>query len=386
MFTLKRLMLANKNALHIALTTTMLTSFGHVFAADIPSFSTESWYVIGGSGLFYPDADLDARDDTLGVHFRLGKEITDNVDLQAGFSYNKSREDSPSFNDGHYKQLNFTVDALYLLTRDKFRPFLLAGIGAANNKINYNISPGFTPTGKVAGSNTSFAGNVGLGFQYLINDKLGLQADFRRVFSDVEVGTSQLSTSNGSSANNQLNFGLLYRFGGKPPVIPVAEPIATPTPVEKVVEVIKYVPAPAATPPAPLVFEKQTFSGSALFALNSDELSKVGKYELKTKIANKMLEHPEVTSVIIEGHTDRLGNNQLNDKLSLSRANVVKEYLISQGVADGRLRTIGKGSTDPIVNCPGIRSKEVIDCLQPNRRVVIAIETQKLLQTDSTTQ
>lgn len=381
MLTFKKLMLANKKALNVALTATTLMSFGHAYAADTTPFSTESWYAIGGSGLFYPDADLDAKDDTPGVHFRLGKEVTDNIDIQAGVSYNRVREDSPSFSGGHYKQLNFTVDALYLLSRDKFRPFLLAGIGASNNKVNYDIAPGFTPTGKVTGSNTSFAGNVGLGFQYLLNDKLGIQADFRRIFSDVEVGTSELSHSKGSTANNQLNFGLLYRFGGKPAIVAVPEPVAAP--VEKIVEVIKYEPAPVVPPPAPLVFEKQTFNGSALFALNSDALSETGKYELKTKIANKMLEYPEVVSVTIEGHTDRLGSKQLNDRLSLSRANTVKGYLVNQGVAESRLYTIGKGSSDPIVNCSGTRSKKVIDCLQPNRRVVIAIETQKLLQGDS---
>lgn len=384
MLTFKKLMLANKKALHVALVTTTLVSFGHAYAAEKIPFSTESWYVIGGSGLFYPDADLDAKEDTPGVHFRLGTEVTENIDIQAGLSYNRVKEDSPSFSSGHYKQLNFTADALYLLNRDKFRPFLLAGVGAANNKVNYNIAPGYTPPGKVTGSNTSFAGNVGIGFQYLFNDKLGIQADFRRIFSDVEVGTSELNPSKGSTANNQLNFGLLYRFGGNPAKIVAPEPI--PAPVEKVVEVVKYLPAPVVAPPAPLVFEKQTFSGSALFALNSDALSETGKYELKTKIANKMVEHPEVTSVIIEGHTDRLGNKQLNDRLALSRANAVKEYLVSQGVAENRLRAIGKGSDDPVVSCSGARSKKVIDCLQPNRRVVIAIETQKLLQADSPTQ
>lgn len=374
MYTINNLRMATKTSLKTIFVAVALASFGNAHAEESqPSFSTESWYAIGGSGLFYPDADLDAKDDTPGVHFRLGREVTENIDLQVGLSYFRAEEDSPAFDGGHYKQLNFSVDALYLLNRSQFRPFVLAGIGASNNKINYTISPGFTPTGKVTGSNTSFSGNVGLGFQYLFNDNLGIQADIRRVFSDVEVKTNQLSSSEGSTGSNQVNLGLVYRFGGKP--APVLEEPAAVVPVEK--EVVKYVPSPA---PPPVTYEKKIFSGNALFDLNSATLTETGKNRLKADIADKLNEHPEVTKVTIEGHTDRLGNQALNERLSLARAKAVENYLIGLNIDANRLEAVGKSSSEPIVDCPGARSQRVIDCLQPNRRVEIVFETTRIVQ------
>lgn len=365
----KALKFYKRNNLLIALTVGTLIASGSALSAEKQAFSTESWYALGGTSLLYPDADLNATQDTPGIYLRLGRELTDNVDLQVGVSYNKAYEESPYTDAGNYKQTNFSVDALYLLTRESFRPFLMVGLGASRNQINFAQN---------SGSNTSFAGNVGAGFQYLFNDNFGLQVDARRIFSNADVSQSIYGANSGSIANNQINLGLMYRFGGKPAVV-AAVVVAPPVErvVERVVEVVKYVPAPPTPAPAPLVFEKQTFSAGALFALNSDVITETGKYELKNKISIQMLKHLEVTSVVIEGHTDRLGSNALNESLSTRRANNVKQYLVSQGVAKERLRTIGKGSNEPLVTCTGARSQKVIDCLQPNRRVVIAIETQE---------
>jgi OOP family OmpA-OmpF porin len=347
-----------------------LLTTGPAWAEEAHGLSTEGWYGVGGGSLFYPDADLDASDDSPGLHLRLGKELTQHIDVQVGFSYNKADEDSSSFSGGDYKQFNLTVDALYLFSRDKFRPFILAGIGAANNRVSYNIAPGFTPVGKVSGSNTSLVGNIGIGFQYLFNDQFGLQADFRRILSKAEAETSEVGVD-GSVANNQLNLGLIYRFGGKPPVaLEPMEPVAqAPQIVERIVEVEKIVPA------KPEKIETHTFFASALFDLNEYVLSEEGKNILKTQIAQKLNADSSQSNVVIEGHTDRLGNDSINEQLSLRRAYSVKDYLVSQGVSESRLTAVGKSSSQPLVYCDGPRSPSVIDCLQPNRRVVVQIET-----------
>lgn len=349
-----------------------LLAGGIAYANDNQGFSTESWYGIGGASLIYPDADLDASDDSPGLHLRLGREVTENIDLQVGLSYHKSDEDHASFDGGDYKQFNLTADALYVFSRDKFRPFVLAGIGASNNRISYNIAPGYLPIGKVSGSDTSLAGNIGAGFQYLFNDQFGVQADFRRIISRAEAKTSELGVD-GTIANNQLNFGLLYRFGGKPAVIPEPklEPVAqAPQVVERIVEVEKVVPA------EPQKIETHTFFAAALFELNEHTLSEEGKSILKTQIAQKLIEHKNLGDVTIEGHTDRLGNDAINEQLSLRRAYAVRDFLISQGVDGSRLNAVGKSSSEPLVLCEGPRSERVINCLQPNRRVVVQIEVE----------
>lgn len=67
----------------------------------------------------------------------------------------------------------------------------------------------------------------------------------------------------------------------------------------------------------------------------------------------------------IEGHTDSIGPESYNDGLSAARANAVVEFLASRGVADDRLRSIGRGETQPVA------SNEEDTGRQRNRRVEI---------------
>lgn len=101
-----------------------------------------------------------------------------------------------------------------------------------------------------------------------------------------------------------------------------------------------------------------------------------GKYDVKDKYreeikvaADYMQKNPE-TNVVIEGHTDNVGSEELNDKLSQSRANSVKEYLIAKlGVSKDRLKSVGYGSKKPVA------SNDTVEGKQKNRRVQAVITT-----------
>jgi len=71
--------------------------------------------------------------------------------------------------------------------------------------------------------------------------------------------------------------------------------------------------------------------------------------------------------VIIQGHTDNVGQVAANEKLSLSRAESVKKYLVSKGIEANRIYTEGKGASQPIADnrTPEGRAK--------NRRVEIEV-------------
>jgi OOP family OmpA-OmpF porin len=74
--------------------------------------------------------------------------------------------------------------------------------------------------------------------------------------------------------------------------------------------------------------------------------------------------------IIAVGHADRLGGDAYNMKLSVRRADSVKAYLVSKGVATSRVYTEGKGERQPVRDCKGSgKTKELIACLEPNRRV-----------------
>jgi OmpA-OmpF porin, OOP family len=64
--------------------------------------------------------------------------------------------------------------------------------------------------------------------------------------------------------------------------------------------------------------------------------------------AAKLLKSDETLMVDIDGHTDSQGNEEKNQTLSDNRAKAVKDYLVSKGIADARLKSAGYGSTKPV--------------------------------------
>jgi OOP family OmpA-OmpF porin len=75
--------------------------------------------------------------------------------------------------------------------------------------------------------------------------------------------------------------------------------------------------------------------------------------------------------VVVTGHTDRLGTEAYNQKLSERRADAVRDYLVSKGVPRDKIETIGMGEKQPVVQCDQKAFKALIECLQPNRRVEV---------------
>ncbi len=82
-------------------------------------------------------------------------------------------------------------------------------------------------------------------------------------------------------------------------------------------------------------------------------------------------------AVIIEGHTDRIGSQQVNQRLSEQRAEAAKAVLVKDlGIPADKIETLGMGKTLQIKSCPDSEfktQKALIACLAPNRRVVINI-------------
>ena len=76
--------------------------------------------------------------------------------------------------------------------------------------------------------------------------------------------------------------------------------------------------------------------------------------------------------IIAVGHTDSVGGDAYNQKLSVQRAESVKAYLVAKGVPATRLEAVGKGEADPVVECKDEKKRPaLIKCLEPNRRVEI---------------
>lgn len=134
--------------------------------------------------------------------------------------------------------------------------------------------------------------------------------------------------------------------------------------------------APAAAPAAPVV-KAVTLGAKELFGFNDARLSKGGAAEIDKQVIDKLKDVGKVTFVLVTGHTDRLGSHQYNQKLSEKRAEAVKAYLVKKGMKADLIETMGAGKTQPV---PGVvcadkmPRKKLIECLAPNRRVVVEIK------------
>ncbi len=91
-----------------------------------------------------------------------------------------------------------------------------------------------------------------------------------------------------------------------------------------------------------------TFDSGILFDTNKADLKTPAKAAL-TKFAASLINDPN-TNVQIFGHTDNTGSRAVNEKLSLNRANAVKNYLMNSGVSGYRMETKGLAYDYPVAD------------------------------------
>lgn len=309
-----------------------------------------------------------------GGYFNLGK-----------FGYAATTGPLGTFN-GRVKIQGFNLDLVGTLpVTDSFSVFARVGAQAAKTGETYGgttVISGFNPSPSKREVNYK----AGVGLQYEVNPSFLVR---------VEAERYRISDNIGKKGNaDMVSLSLVFPFGRSYAAAPrvTAEPVyvapaptprPAPVPTPPPVVVVTPPPPPAPTPapiPAPVERRRVSFSAESLFAFDKSVIKPEGKAALD-RFANE-LRGTQFDRVGVEGHTDRLGSNTYNQRLSEQRANAVKSYLISAGgVAANKISSVGKGETMPVTkpgDCRGNkRTKALIACLQPDRRVDVLVTATK---------
>ena len=364
-----------------------------LMAAPFAMAQDAGWY--GGANVGRTQASIDDARITSGL---LGSGLTttsieDNdrdrgYKLFGGYQYNKNfAVEAGYFDLGRFGFVANTTPAGTLNGDIKIRGLNLDAVGILP------ITEKFSAFGRLgvtyARTNGAFAGTgavnvlnpnpsekdtnlkVGLGVQYAMTDALSLRAEIERYRVNDAVGNK--------GDVDMASIGLVYRFGGKTPT-PVAQ---TYTPAPVVIAQAPqpvFVAPPAAPPPPPPVPQKVSLSADALFDFDRSVVKPGGRGELDKLAAD--LRGLDFDVINVTGHTDRIGRQAYNQKLSSQRAEAVSTYLVdSAGIAASKINARGVNGSDPVTkpgDCVGTKvTPALISCLQPDRRVDIEVTGQR---------
>jgi OOP family OmpA-OmpF porin len=277
-----------------------------------------------GGYVFEGNQDID---NDLAYGIGLGYYFSDHLAAEAAFNFVDTNFDGPLGND--LNLYSYHIDMLYhFRPSGKLVPFVALGAGALSYEPEH------------AKNDTDFAGNYGVGLQYFLNDNVALRCDVRH-----------LLTFDSSEKYNNLLYtaGVSFLFGGNKPAKAAVQPPPAPRPAPA--------PAPAPAPPAPAPapapapkVKLNADGGWVCTGLNFD-FNKSDIKPIYYSCLNDTVEYLKskpALKVEIQGHTDKVGSQKYNQKLSEQRADAVMNHLVSKGIAKERLSVKGYGFSKPV--------------------------------------
>jgi len=267
---------------------------------------------------------------------------------------------------GNARINGLNIDAVgFLPITEKFSAFGRVGLNYAQVKDSFSSTGAVATPSDPSPSKNAANYKLGLGVQYDFTESLGMRAEVERYRIDDAIGNT--------GDVDMYSLGLVYRFGKK----------NKPAPVEKVLMPKPTVVTAPAPPPEIIVVmapRKVIFSAdsdaNALFEFGKTALKPTGKRALDKFAAD--LKGADYEVITITGHTDRIGSNASNMKLSTHRAEAVKDYLAgSAGIPADKILAKGAGESQPLTRASECKGKsatqKLVTCLAPDRRVEVEV-------------
>ena len=313
---------------------------GHASAQEFD----DRWYLTSSAGFNFQAEDR-RTDDTPFVTLGMGKFISPNWSVDGELNYQNPGFDSSvegANNDLNWSQYGISVDFRYHFISEGrgWNPYLLAGVGYQRSEEEFDAFPSTNSPGQREEGN--FAAKVGAGLQTTFDKRVAVRAEiaYRADFDDNSVAANGSRDWAGYPHNSEESYfgdvmasvGVVIPLG--PPPAPPAPPAPPPPPPA---------PAPAPAPPAPITidlngvnfdFDRATLRPDAVAILN--------------EAVEILKRYPELR-VEVAGHTDSVGTDAYNQRLSERRAKAVYDYLASNGImADRLVGPTGYGESRPI--------------------------------------
>ncbi|MDR0219207.1 MAG: porin OmpA [Enterobacteriaceae bacterium] len=308
---------------------------------------------------------LNTKKENVGAGAFVGYQLTPNVGFELGYDWLGRMKYNVKGSDAH---ASFKSQGIQLSTKlstainndlDLYTR-LGAMVWRAETKAGFYGNEGIESSKR---SSTGFSPLVALGAEYAITKDIATRAEFQYTRKVGKGGYSNDGDVNSLAIhpdNSLLSVGLSYRFG-QGEAAPVIAPVVS-------------TPAPA---PAPIENKSFTLRSDVLFNFNKSTLRPEGKQELDNLYNQLAKLDPTQGNVAVVGYTDRIGSQNYNLPLSQRRAQSVVDYLVGKGIPANSIRAEGRGKEDPVTGstCDNIKARaKLIDCLAPDRRVIINIE------------
>ena len=317
--------------------------------------------------------------DQRGLAYKLfgGYQINRNFALEAGyfnlgkFGFSSTTLPAGTFGSSIKVQgLNLDLVGTLPLTE---RLSMLGRVGAQYARTNDS----FNGTGAAAVATQSRSARAtnakyGAGLQYEVSPSFLMRGELERYRIADGIG--------GHGNVNVATVSLVFPFDRetKPMPRPMAAAYVAPAPAPVVAPAPPPVIAAAPVAPviAPPVRRRVSFNAESLFAFDKAVLRPEGQAALDA--FTRELAGSQYETINVEGHTDRLGSQAYNQRLSVQRAEAVKAYLADAGrINAAKISAVGKGETSPKTqpgDCKGNKANpKLIACLQPDRRVEIEV-------------
>ena len=257
--------------------------------------------------------------------------------------------------NGNIRLRGANLDAIgFLPFTEKLSGFGRVGLNYADARDSFHGS-GLVQVSDPSPQKKSFNYKFGLGLQYELTPSFATRLEAERYRIDDAIGNK--------GDIDLLSVGLVYRFNQKAPIAYAPEPVVVQEPV---VVVAPVMPLPT----------KVTLSANSKFDFDKTTVKPEDKREIDT--FTSQLNGLNFDTVQVTGHTDRIGTHEYNMNLSTRRADAVKGYIVeSTGIPSDKINAQGVDGSHPITKageCPGTKvTQQLIDCLQPDRRVEIEV-------------